>query len=213
MADENETKTPLEFSKKLTGISAANSKNSEKTNCIFISYSHDSDEHKDLVLSLSERLRQDGLKTELDQYIKGTPPQGWPRWMLDKLDEASYVLVICTETYYRRFRGHETPEKGKGVNWEGALITQELYDDPTKSYKFVPVLFSSDQQQYIPEPLRSRTFYVLNSDQNYQELYDFILDQDGVEARPIGTPKTKPRRTVEPMTFEPTLIDDKKVNP
>ena len=82
---------------------------------VFISYSHDSDAHREKVLALSERLRADGLETLLDQYVNGSPEQGWPRWMLDQLDAASFVLVICTETYYRRFRGHEEPGKGKGV--------------------------------------------------------------------------------------------------
>jgi hypothetical protein len=93
---------------------------------VFLSYSHDSDKHGELVLALSERLRVDGIETLLDQYVNGSPSSGWPRWMLDQVDAADYVLVVCTETYYRRFRGHEVPGKGKGVDWEGALITQEL---------------------------------------------------------------------------------------
>src|SRR5436853_5696260 len=121
---------------------------------VFISYSHDSEEHRKQVLALSERLRADGIETRLDQYLNGTPPETWPRWMLNQLDEASFVLVVCTETYYRRFRGKEEPGKGKGVDWEGALITQEIYDARSKTLKFVPVLFSADHQPFIPEPLR-----------------------------------------------------------
>jgi hypothetical protein len=68
---------------------------------VFISYSHDSDEHRKQVLALSERLRLDGIETLLDQYVNGTPPEGWPRWMMNQLDAADYVLVICTETYSR----------------------------------------------------------------------------------------------------------------
>jgi hypothetical protein len=102
---------------------------------LFISYSHDSPEHREKVLSLSERLRDDGYETRLDQYIHGTPDEKWPRWMLNQLDEAAFVLVICTETYYRRFRGHEAPDTGKGVDWEGALITQEIYDARSKTCK------------------------------------------------------------------------------
>ncbi|HEY0431235.1 MAG TPA: SEFIR domain-containing protein, partial [Pyrinomonadaceae bacterium] len=84
---------------------------------VFISYSHDSDEHRDRVLALSERLRADGIETILDQYLNGYPSQGWPRWMLDQVDAADSVLVVCTETYYRRFRGHEEPGKGRGGDW------------------------------------------------------------------------------------------------
>ena len=55
---------------------------------VFISYSHDSDEHREQVLGLSERLRADGIETVLDQYVNGSPAEGWPRWMLDQLDAA-----------------------------------------------------------------------------------------------------------------------------
>ena len=107
---------------------------------VFISYSHDSAEHREKVLALSERLRADGIETLLDQYVNGSPPEGWPRWMLNQLDAATFVLVVCTETYYRRFRGHEQPGKGRGVDWEGALITQEIYDGRSRTLKFVPVV-------------------------------------------------------------------------
>jgi hypothetical protein len=71
------------------------------------------------VLRFAERLRKDGIDAQLDQYVGGKPPGGWPRWMLDKLDWADFVLLICTESYYRRFRGHEQSDLAKGVDWEG----------------------------------------------------------------------------------------------
>ena len=86
---------------------------------VFISYSHDSEEHRERVLGAgSERpCGRTGSKTLLDRYVEGSPEQGWPRWMLDqKIDAAEReVLVVCTETYHRRFRGHEEPGKGLGV--------------------------------------------------------------------------------------------------
>ena len=36
--------------------------------------------------ALAERLRSDGVDAQLDQYVAGTPPEGWPRWMLDRLE-------------------------------------------------------------------------------------------------------------------------------
>ena len=74
---------------------------------LFISYSHDSAAHSERVLRLSERLRKDGFETTLDQYINGSPSQGWPRRMARQLKAATYVLVICAETYYRHFSGDE----------------------------------------------------------------------------------------------------------
>jgi hypothetical protein len=169
---------------------------------VFISYSHDSDEHREKVLALSERLRQDGIQTLLDNYVNGSPQQGWPRWMLDQLDAAHYVLIVCSETYYRRFRGHEAPGKGKGVDWEGALITQEIYDCRTQTLKFVPIFLSAAVVDWIPEPLRSRTYYVLTSESGYHRLYDCLLDQAGVEPQPLGTLKPMSRRKGTAMTFD-----------
>ncbi len=169
---------------------------------VFISYSHDSEAHREKVLGLSERLRADGINTILDQYVNGSPKQGWPRWMLDQLDAATFVLVICTETYYRRFRGHEEPGKGKGVDWEGALITQEIYDARSRTLKFVPVFLSAAVADWIPDPLRAIGYYALTAADAYQNLYDFLLGQAGVEARPVGTIKTRPRKTGTPITFD-----------
>jgi tetratricopeptide (TPR) repeat protein len=168
---------------------------------VFLSYSHDSPEHRRRVLQLSQRLRADGLDTRLDQYVNGTPDEGWPRWMLDRLDEADWVVVICTETYYRRFRGHELPGKGKGVDWEGALITQEIYNERSRTKKFVPVLFDSDAGAFIPEPLRPHTYYVLTSETGYEGLYDELMEQAGAKPAFLGPPKVKERRTEEPLDF------------
>lgn len=168
---------------------------------VFISYSHDSDEHRARVLALSEQLREDGIETRLDQYLNGAPIEGWPRWMRKQLNEADYAIIVCTETYYRRFWGEEEPGKGKGVDWEATLITQEIYDARNATLKFVPVIFAEDQQAFIPEPLRNKLYYTLNSTANYQALYDFLLGQAGVEARPLGELKRKPRAQAEPLTF------------
>lgn len=169
---------------------------------VFISYSHDSLEHRDKVLALSERLRADGIETLLDQYVNGSPLQGWPRWMLDQLDAADFVLVVCTETYYRRFRGREEPRKGKGVDWEGALITQEVYDSRGRTVKFVPVILSAAVEEWIPEPIRSHTHYTLTTEDAYQRLYDFLLGQSGVEPGQVGSPRARPRRRGTPLTFD-----------
>jgi hypothetical protein len=186
---------------------------------VFISYSHDSDEHRETVLRLAERLRQDGLDAQLDQYVEGTPEEGWPRWMLDRLDEAAFVLVVCTATYYRRFRGHEEPGRGKGADWEGALITQEIYDARSKTVKFVPVLLSTGQERFIPEPLRKHTHYELTSEKAYQDLYTFLRGKAGVQPAPLGDLKPLSKRTAQPLTFPaslpaqaPTPIDHARID-
>src|SRR3982750_1012279 len=63
---------------------------------VLISYTHDSSVHKARVLGLSERLRSEGVDCEIDQYHL-SPPEGWPRWMMNELQNADFVLVVCTE--------------------------------------------------------------------------------------------------------------------
>ena len=168
---------------------------------VFISYSHDSDEHREWVARLSERLRSDGIATNLDAYVNGTPAEGWPRWMLDQLDEADRVLLICTETYYRRFRGHEAPGRGRGVDWEGAVISQEIYDARSKTTRFIPVLRTLEDERYIPEPVRGQSRYCLTDEQPYQDLYKALLGRAGYEPGPVGEPKPQKRPRVKPLTF------------
>ncbi|MGH9768194.1 MAG: toll/interleukin-1 receptor domain-containing protein [Blastocatellia bacterium] len=89
---------------------------------VLISYSHDSHEHLDRVLALADCLRSEGIDCNLDQY-EPAPAEGWPRWMDKQFKDAGYILVICTETYCRRFEGREEKGSGLGVKWEGAIIS------------------------------------------------------------------------------------------
>jgi len=166
---------------------------------VFISYSHDSEEHRAQVLALSERLRRDGIPADLDQYVRGAPPVGWPRWMRDRLLSADFVILICTEDYYRRFWGEA--EGGHGASFEGAIVTQELYDDHGTNKKFIPVSFATDSVQIVPEPLRATTRYELTSEPAYQALYDFLLGQSGVEPASLGKPKLRERSRGTPLEF------------
>jgi TIR domain len=122
---------------------------------VFISYSHDSPEHKDKVLDLSDRLRRDGIDCRLDQYEQA-PPEGWPRWTEKKIRDADHVLMIRTEAYYRRVMGEEKPDLGLGVRWEGHMIQQHLYNAETVNRKFIPVLLTIGDEKHIPTPIQSR---------------------------------------------------------
>jgi len=168
---------------------------------VFISYSHDDENHQKRILGLAERLRSDGFETMIDQYVEGTPPQGWPRWMLNQIEWVDYVLLVCTEIYYRRFQGHEAPELGKGVDWEGAVITNELYDKKSVSRRFVPVVFDSRDSCYIPKPVQSFSLHVLNSKSAYIKLTDYLAGVAGVQPAELGPPPNRKRKTGTPLRF------------
>ncbi len=142
----------------------------EKNPKVFISYSHDSQEHQDKVLLFSNSLRSEGIDCILDQY-EDSPPEGWPRWMDKNIREADFVIMICTRDYYKRVMGLETDGIGLGVRWEGNLIYQHLYNSGTLNYKFIPAIFSNGNKSDIPEPLQGSTFYNVDNLQQFDTLY------------------------------------------
>jgi hypothetical protein len=170
---------------------------------VFISYSHDSQEHVDRVLALSNQLRAEGVDCHIDQY-EMSPPEGWPRWMLNQIEESDFVLVICTQKYYDRFVYKEEPGKGQGAKWEGTIITQKIYDFESHNTKFVPVLFSPDEAQYIPTVLRGPTRYALDSKEGYEGLYRYLTDQPITMKPSLGKlrslPPLKRKQPIEQVT-------------
>lgn len=160
---------------------------------VFVSYSHDSRQHMDRVLALCDRLRREGIEADLDQY-EPVPPDGWPLWTARKVEEADFVLVVCTETYRRRFDGREEAGKGLGVRWEGAAVVQALYDAGARNDKFLPVLFDLADEPHIPLVLRSTTRFLVSDEEGYEQLYRYLTGQPAVPRPEIGTLRPLPPR-------------------
>jgi SEFIR domain len=149
---------------------------------VFVSYSHDSPAHIDAVLQLANRLRQDGVDARLDRY-ENNPPQGWPRWMMEQVTEADFIVCVCTATYRERFEGRISDGKGRGVNWEGFLATLALADQDARSDRLVPVLPVGGHDSNVPTALRGFTWYPLAD--RYPDLLDRVLGQMGPASRPL----------------------------
>jgi hypothetical protein len=94
---------------------------SKRSERVFISYSHDSPSHAGRVLELAKRLRQEGVDAWIDLY-EPHPAQGWPRWMQEQIENAAFVLAMCSLTYRRRFDGKEKSGQGLGATWEGQFF-------------------------------------------------------------------------------------------
>lgn len=150
---------------------------------VFISYSHDSAEHKRRVLELAQRLRSEGVDAWMDQF-EDPPVEGWPRWMQHQLTQACFVLLICTEHYRRRFEGEAPDGQGQGANWEGFLTQQLMYGDDARNRRYVPVLFEEGQPDHIPLVARGTTSYRLPAD--YRQLQLRLTQQAAVTPVPVG---------------------------
>ncbi len=152
---------------------------------VFISYSHDSDDHQERLFELSEKLRSEGIDCNIDQY-EMAPPDGWPRWMRNQIKSADFVIVVCTETYERRYEGAETLGMGAGVKWEGAIITQQLYEAEGQNEKFIPVVFYPADLKHIPLEMRGGTWYRLDNETGYELLYRQLTGQPQIIKGVLG---------------------------
>jgi hypothetical protein len=95
----------------------------------------------------------------------------------------------------------EERDKGKGVDWEGNLITLELYQVRSDMKKFVPVLFEPQDEPFIPRPLLGHTHYLLSSEENYNKLYAFLVGGAGVSPGELGSLRELAREKVNPLRF------------
>jgi hypothetical protein len=158
---------------------------------VLISYSHDSPEHKDHVLGLSKHLREEGVDSTIDQYLLA-PPEGWPRWMEKQIGESDFVLMVCTETYYRRVLGEEEPGRGRGARWDGRLIYEAIYQADTRNTKFIPVVLKAGGSQWIPSVLQNTSYYDLRTNDGYEELYRRLTNQPRAIKPELGQLRSLP---------------------
>ncbi len=182
---------------------------------VFISYAHEPEPHNEKVFELSERLRSEGVDCSIDQY-EVSPPEGWPRWSSNQIQQSDFVLVVCTETYKRRFEGSEIRGTGPGAKWEGAIINQELYDSEGRNTKFIPIVFNRDDVKHIPVEVKGGTYYILDSDSEYEDLYRHLTNQPKAVKRELGHLRSLPPKSrrgtftsTQPVSAGPSIPTSK----
>jgi hypothetical protein len=171
---------------------------------VFISYSWDSKDHKDKVLSFAERLRNDGINSIIDHLYEFGPNEGWSVWMKDKIHQTDFILMVCTENYYKRFWRQEEPGRGLGVTWEAQIIRQSFYEDQGNNQNIICVVFCQENLNYIPEVFRDYNNYILNSDESYELLLRHLFNKPSIILSPPGLPPELPPQPIKPLTFDET---------
>jgi hypothetical protein len=175
-------------------------KQSPPSIAVFTSYSHDSPEHEQRVLTLSNRLRGDGVDANLDQY-ESAPADGWPFWMESQIRNSRFVLIVCSGTYLKRVERHEEPEKGHGVVWESNIIYNYLYGDKVSTEKFIPILFEGASADDIPIPLKGFTYFRADTDPGYEQLYRRLTNQPAISKPPLGSLRILPTKEKSPFSL------------
>ena len=91
------------------------------------------------MLDLANRLREGGIDAEIDQY-ETSPARRLARWCEQQIKRADFVLLVCTETYRRRFDEAE-PGEGWACCGKPRIITASSSTTPARRRsKFIPVL-------------------------------------------------------------------------
>lgn len=123
---------------------------------VFVSYAHENDLLRAQVLELVKYLRANRCQVQCDQdFPDRPPPSGWQIWMHEGIAAAEVVLMVCTPRYHERFQNLAFDSAGRGVRFEGAIITQALYDDGMRNNrKYFPVQPDGGPIDDVPTILR-----------------------------------------------------------
>lgn len=127
---------------------------------VFISYSHDSAEHKAWVLRLATDLRGAGIDATLDQWDL-VPGQDVTAFMHDGIAKADRVLMVCSETYVRKSEGGLG-----GVGYERLIVTAEVIE-AIETKKFIPVVRANTSTSKTPKHLGPRLYIDFSNDGDY----------------------------------------------
>jgi hypothetical protein len=178
----------------------------------FVSYSWDSDAHKEWVRALAARLRGDGIDVTLDQWHL-VPGDQLPEFMERSVRERDYVLIVCTPRFKER-----SDWRAGGVGYEGDIITGAVLTDRNQR-KFIPLLRLGAWETAAPTWLAGK--YHLDfrgepySEGSYQDLSTTLLgtrlQAPPVGGRPLAAPSSQPTAPPRPpagasTAFEPVRI-------
>jgi len=176
---------------------------------VFISYTHETAEHKAWVARLATDLRANGVDAVLDVWEMKLGSDV-AAYMEEGIRDSDRVLLICTEAYYAK-----TVNKKGGVAYEHLVVSAEVAES-VRTEKFICILRSGDQSSAIPLFVRNRLFLDFREDQDYEsrllELVRDIHTAPEVPKPPLGNnpfisaSKEKPQllRTTDVATGEPT---------
>lgn len=150
---------------------------------VFVSYSHDSDEHKAWVLKLATDLRSHGVNAILDQWDLrlGTDLRFF---MENGLSSSTLVLCVCSENYVRKV---DAGTGGSG--YEGMIMTQGLLQNAKAEY-VIPIVRNNPSSRKVPLAFGSKLYTDFSDDlkyvSKYQELLECIYGEDTKKKPPLG---------------------------
>lgn len=134
---------------------------SERIPKVFISYSHDDENHKKWALKIADWLTLNGVHVIFDQYDLRVG-KDMIYFMETGVKDADFVFCILTPGYKNK-----AEKRIGGVGYETSIITGEMYRN-YNSGKFIPITRNGTPEECIPNYFSS----ILNLDMNDDELFE-----------------------------------------
>lgn len=134
---------------------------------VFISYGWDSDEHRDWVKELADRLSE-----HFDVTIDAKSPLGTELnlFMEQMISNADRVLLILTPIYKNK-----ADNRQNGVGYESVLISSELYHNQA-STKFIPIIRVGSVEESYPRYLGNRKGVFMTENDEYESVLANLIE-------------------------------------
>ena len=162
----------------------------------FISYSHDSQAHKDWVIGLATTLRQKGVDVVLDQWDVDYGDD-LPGFMEKGITTSDRVIAVCTDQYIRKAN-----EGIGGVGYEKTICTAEMLSSEENRRKFIPVVRNVSGDQKLPTFFGAMYYADLSDGQDEEDVVSDLV------RRIHEIPKSKP--PLGPFPFVPEQAPERK---
>lgn len=154
---------------------------------VFISYSHDSDTHKQWIYKLACRLVENGIDTILDQWDLSLG-SNLIKFMEHGLGNSDRVLIVCTDNY-----NNKSNNGVGGVGYEKTILTAELFLDQDTT-KFIPCIRGVTAKLKTPVCLSGRSYIDFSDDTQFDNSFTSLLHElHGIPQHP------KPKLGANPL--------------
>ena len=134
---------------------------------IFVSYSWDSDDHKEKVKNFVQALRLDNINVTYDGDLQFG--ERIPHYIEKSILDSDIVLFICTPNYK-----YCADNRISGVGAENQIITGELYETCNEK-KFIPILFSGTWETSLPTWAKGKLGADLSTQESYKTNYQKLI--------------------------------------
>ncbi len=148
---------------------------------VFISYSHDNEDHKSWVIELASRLRRTGVDVIFDQF-EARLGSDLSLFMEQGLSQSNRVICVCSDSYNLKANAGSS-----GVGYEKRIICSELMRDSSSAW-VIPLVRNCTSSARVPAFLSALRYISFDDESkylnNYYELLRDLHDQSSLP--PLG---------------------------